>query len=73
MMYLNDKETQQLAQKMLEWLKEDGFVFFRESCFLMANGKKTPKIGVIYHELTTLRLVYFARAAFSCFRKISPS
>ncbi|XP_002730517.1 uncharacterized protein LOC100378603, partial [Saccoglossus kowalevskii] len=33
MMYLTNEEVLALARNMLSWLKEDGFVFFRESCF----------------------------------------
>jgi phosphoethanolamine N-methyltransferase len=32
-MYLSDEETEQLLQKSLTWLKSDGTLFFRESCF----------------------------------------
>lgn len=32
MMYLSDEELQCLTEKMLGWLRSDGFLFFRESC-----------------------------------------
>ena len=32
-MYLSDEESQRLLQKVLTWLKPDGHLFFRESCF----------------------------------------
>lgn len=33
MMYLTDEEVLKLANMILSWLKEDGFIFFRESCY----------------------------------------
>ena len=39
LMYLSDKEVQNLAKNMLTWLDEDGVVFFRESCFRQSGDK----------------------------------
>lgn len=39
MMYLTNEEVQKLARDMLGWVKEDGFVFFRESCFHQSGDK----------------------------------
>lgn len=39
LMYLSDKEVQELAQNMLIWLTEGGHVFFRESCFRQSGDK----------------------------------
>ncbi|KAL9974416.1 hypothetical protein ACROYT_G011443 [Oculina patagonica] len=33
LMYLSDKEVEKLAMNMLQWLKDDGYLFFRESCY----------------------------------------
>lgn len=33
LMYLSDDEVATLTTKMLSWLKDDGFLFVRESCF----------------------------------------
>ena len=32
-MYLSDEELEKLAMDMFEWLKDDGYLFFRESCY----------------------------------------
>ncbi|XP_072013647.1 uncharacterized protein [Amphiura filiformis] len=39
MMYLADEEILKLADKMSSWLKEDGFLFFRESCYHQSGDK----------------------------------
>ena len=33
LMYLNEKEVQELMTNTLSWLDEDGYFFTRESCF----------------------------------------
>ncbi|KAK2890777.1 hypothetical protein Q8A67_013420 [Cirrhinus molitorella] len=33
LMYLSDQELKSLAEKFLTWLRPDGYLFFRESCF----------------------------------------
>ncbi|PIK34240.1 putative phosphoethanolamine N-methyltransferase 3-like isoform X3 [Apostichopus japonicus] len=40
LMYLSDEEVRQLAMKMLTWLKEGGFLFFRESCLHQSGNAK---------------------------------
>ena len=40
MMYLDDKETIKLAEKMYKWCRYDGYIFFRESCEGGASGDK---------------------------------
>ncbi len=32
-MYLDDEDVRALLKKILSWLREDGYLFFRESCF----------------------------------------
>ncbi|KAJ8302833.1 hypothetical protein KUTeg_019229 [Tegillarca granosa] len=39
LMYLDDVEVQNLMKKMLLWLREDGYVFIRESCFHQSGDK----------------------------------
>jgi len=40
LMYLSDDEVRQLLQKALTWLKPDGKLFFRESCFHQSGNQK---------------------------------
>lgn len=40
LMYLTDDEVVSLAQKMLQWLREGGYLFFRESCYHQSGDKK---------------------------------
>jgi len=41
-MYLSDEESQRLLQKVLTWLKPDGHLFFRESCFHQSGNLRRP-------------------------------
>ncbi|XP_078690082.1 uncharacterized protein LOC144921212 isoform X2 [Branchiostoma floridae x Branchiostoma belcheri] len=40
MMYLADEEVSALAAKVLSWLTDGGYFFFRESCFQKSGNKK---------------------------------
>lgn len=40
LMYLNDKETLELVENSLRFLKEGGYLFFRESCFHQSGDIK---------------------------------
>eukprot|EP00195_Chlamydomonas_chlamydogama_P009443 CAMPEP_0202891214 /NCGR_PEP_ID=MMETSP1392-20130828/1330_1 /ASSEMBLY_ACC=CAM_ASM_000868 /TAXON_ID=225041 /ORGANISM="Chlamydomonas chlamydogama, Strain SAG 11-48b" /LENGTH=497 /DNA_ID=CAMNT_0049574899 /DNA_START=74 /DNA_END=1567 /DNA_ORIENTATION=+ len=40
LMYLNDREVQDLANRMLSWVGEDGCVFLRESCFRQSGDRQ---------------------------------
>ncbi|XP_019640368.1 PREDICTED: phosphoethanolamine N-methyltransferase-like [Branchiostoma belcheri] len=40
MMYLADEEVSTLAAKVLSWLTDGGYFFFRESCFQKSGNKK---------------------------------
>ena len=43
-MYLNNKEVLELVENSLRFLKEGGYIFFRESCFHQSgNIKKVDK------------------------------
>ncbi|XP_053541546.1 phosphoethanolamine methyltransferase isoform X2 [Ictalurus punctatus] len=40
LMYLSDEELCSLAEKMLAWLRPNGYLFFRESCFHQSGDSK---------------------------------
>ncbi|PON62187.1 Phosphoethanolamine N-methyltransferase [Parasponia andersonii] len=40
LMYLSDEEVENLAERMVKWLKVGGFIFFRESCFHQSGDSK---------------------------------
>ncbi|XP_057204825.1 phosphoethanolamine methyltransferase isoform X2 [Triplophysa rosa] len=40
LMYLSDHELRSLAEKMLNWLRPGGHLFFRESCFHQSGDSK---------------------------------
>ncbi|XP_077982671.1 uncharacterized protein LOC144437578 [Glandiceps talaboti] len=50
MMYLTDDEVLQLAKNALSWLKEDGFMFFRESCFHQSGDRKRNVNPSVYRS-----------------------
>ncbi|KAK6925370.1 hypothetical protein RJ641_009696, partial [Dillenia turbinata] len=50
LMYLNDKEVQSLAERMVKWLKVGGFIFFRESCFHQSGDSKRKNNPTHYRE-----------------------
>merc|ERR1712004_118461 len=41
-MYMGDEESRSLLKKSLKWLKDDGYLFFRESCFHQ-SGNETDR------------------------------
>lgn len=47
-MYLSDEELQKLAQNMLKWLREDGHLFFRESCYHSSGDMKNSDNPTVY-------------------------
>ncbi|CAF1056322.1 unnamed protein product [Adineta ricciae] len=49
-MYLSDQETEQLLQKSLTWLKSDGTLFFRESCFHSSGNIKPDENPTHYRS-----------------------
>lgn len=51
LMYLADAEVQSLASRMLTWLRDDGVVFFRESCFRQSGDKKRKANPTHYRYL----------------------
>ncbi|XP_024022156.1 phosphomethylethanolamine N-methyltransferase [Morus notabilis] len=50
LMYLSDKEVENLAERMVKWLKVGGFIFFRESCFHQSGDCKRKYNPTHYRE-----------------------
>ncbi|KAG6675877.1 hypothetical protein I3843_15G122100 [Carya illinoinensis] len=50
LMYLSDQEVEDLAEKMVKWLKVGGFIFFRESCFHQSGDSKRKYNPTHYRE-----------------------
>ncbi|KAF5734026.1 putative phosphoethanolamine n-methyltransferase [Tripterygium wilfordii] len=50
LMYLSDKEVENLAERMVKWLKPGGFIFFRESCFHQSGDSKRKYNPTHYRE-----------------------
>ncbi|XP_023643908.1 phosphoethanolamine N-methyltransferase 3 isoform X3 [Capsella rubella] len=50
LMYLSDKEVEDLAKKMLQWTKVGGYIFFRESCFHQSGDNKRKYNPTHYRE-----------------------
>ncbi|XP_019421912.1 PREDICTED: phosphoethanolamine N-methyltransferase 1-like [Lupinus angustifolius] len=50
LMYLSDNEVEKLAERMMKWLKDDGYIFFRESCFHQSGDSKRKYNPTHYRE-----------------------
>ncbi|OIT21052.1 PREDICTED: phosphoethanolamine N-methyltransferase 1-like [Nicotiana attenuata] len=50
LMYLSDKEVQDLAERMVKWLKVGGHIFFRETCFGQSGDNKRKNNPTHYRE-----------------------
>ncbi|KAF5469156.1 hypothetical protein F2P56_013252 [Juglans regia] len=50
LMYLSDQEVEDLAERMVKWLKVGGFIFFRESCFHQSGDSKRKYNPTHYRE-----------------------
>ncbi|KAK9925754.1 hypothetical protein M0R45_023019 [Rubus argutus] len=50
LMYLSDKEVENLAERMMKWLKVGGHIFFRESCFHQSGDSKRKYNPTHYRE-----------------------
>ena len=48
LMYLSDEEVQHLALKMLSWLRDGGYLFFRESCYHSSGDMKNSENPTFY-------------------------
>ncbi|XP_043931612.1 phosphomethylethanolamine N-methyltransferase-like isoform X2 [Protopterus annectens] len=56
-MYLSDAEIVRLTQRMLEWLKPGGFLFFRESCFYQSGDSKRFFNPTVYRKPAAYNLL----------------
>ncbi|XP_059642006.1 phosphomethylethanolamine N-methyltransferase-like [Cornus florida] len=50
LMYLSDREVENLVERMVKWLKVGGFIFFRESCFHQSGDCKRKNNPTHYRE-----------------------
>ncbi|KAM7479643.1 hypothetical protein LguiA_027856 [Lonicera macranthoides] len=50
LMYLSDKEVENLAERLVKWLKVGGYIFFRESCFHQSGDHKRKNNPTHYRE-----------------------
>lgn len=50
LMYLSDTEVENLAIRMIKWLKDGGYIFFRESCFHQSGDSKRSYNPTHYRE-----------------------
>ncbi|GAB2270235.1 hypothetical protein Dimus_005139 [Dionaea muscipula] len=50
LMYLSDQEVENLARRMVKWLKVGGHIFFRESCFHQGGDFKRRSNPTHYRE-----------------------
>ncbi|XP_037492766.1 phosphoethanolamine N-methyltransferase isoform X3 [Jatropha curcas] len=50
LMYLSDKEVENLVERMVKWLKVGGYIFFRESCFHQSGDSKRKHNPTHYRE-----------------------
>ncbi|KAJ1394241.1 S-adenosyl-L-methionine-dependent methyltransferase [Sesbania bispinosa] len=50
LMYLSDNEVENLAGRMIKWLKDDGYIFFRESSFHQSGDSKRKYNHTHYRE-----------------------
>ncbi|KAK4744169.1 hypothetical protein SAY87_010481 [Trapa incisa] len=50
LMYLSDKEVEEVAHRMVKWLKVGGYIFFRESCFHQSGDSKRKCNPTHYRE-----------------------
>ncbi|ERN05471.1 hypothetical protein AMTRI_Chr12g268500 [Amborella trichopoda] len=50
LMYLSDAEVEDLAKRILQWVKVGGYIFFRESCFHQSGDCKRRNNPTHYRE-----------------------
>lgn len=50
LMYLSDKEVENLAERLIKWLKVGRYIFFRESCFHQSGDHKRKNNPTHYRE-----------------------
>ncbi|XP_070563864.1 uncharacterized protein [Ptychodera flava] len=66
MMYLSDDEVLKLFTNTLKWLKEGGFVFFRESCFGKAGDFDHGEDNPTFYRLPSQYNALFHSAFLPC-------
>ncbi|KAF5767529.1 putative phosphoethanolamine N-methyltransferase [Helianthus annuus] len=50
LMYLSDKEVEDIAERLLKWVKVGGYIFFRESCFHQSGDHERKHNPTHYRE-----------------------
>lgn len=50
LMYLSDEEVENLAERIVKWLRPGGYIFFRESCFHQSGDHKRKSNPTHYRE-----------------------
>lgn len=50
LMYLSDGEVENLAERIVKWLRPGGYIFFRESCFHQSGDHKRKSNPTHYRE-----------------------
>ncbi|XP_042403127.1 phosphomethylethanolamine N-methyltransferase-like isoform X1 [Zingiber officinale] len=50
LMYLSDKEVEELVARMVKWVKVGGYIFFRESCFHQSGDSRRKVNPTHYRE-----------------------
>ena len=45
LMYLEDAELKNLFSKLLRWLRPNGYLFFRESCYHSSGVSTMPPVA----------------------------
>ncbi|XP_074645085.1 uncharacterized protein LOC141901625 isoform X2 [Tubulanus polymorphus] len=63
-MYISDSEICRLVPKMLSWLKDDGYFFYRESCFHQSGTKARKENPTRYRSPTQYNSLMLAPSLF---------
>lgn len=82
LMYMDDSECKEFIRKCLEWIKEDGFMFLRESCLYQSGNllrsfnptyyRSSEKYTQLFKQISTT-LYYFKitkHNSIKCYQKI---
>ena len=49
-MYLTDGEVRDLFTRQLSWLRDGGYIFFRESCYHQSGNSPRGENHTLYHS-----------------------
>ncbi|XP_041376534.1 phosphoethanolamine N-methyltransferase-like isoform X2 [Gigantopelta aegis] len=63
LMYLSDKEVQELVKKILTWLDDDGYFFIRESCHHSSGNKLSKDNPTHYRDPVWYEAMFNATTA----------